>query len=568
MKFLNAFLGFVFFLCLSVGSAFAQSPENSENTVCELSERVNIDEQGDSLVSREEPTIEITQHFTEQFDRCLTVYPKEILYGDPVYLVWNDINVTDQIEPIKQYDFFDPASEISVSCDKIEPPTSLYEEDWSSCRLFPDLNDVFKEWTGGAPWHSENYWKSYRKRFVAGGQGCYQHSLALEFPPLEDWNKPFWRTVRGLMTADGVKCQVEIKYKGDIYNFDIVIKPRPAEEMDLLDRWFAETPSELLPCKEFDIPFGHKISCNGGYFSERYIECTPIELSNGSFPLCYFTRYGYRKPGDNNNPSRLTEWQELEKSLQPSTLRDEITFIVKELEYYNAEEGQPCKSALDSLVAWVRSQPEAQRLVFTDIVVDRFTNFFIDEKNRVLRDQFRQSEQNYSSFTNEDIRRRNNSFLANVEAYQNGATSTNGNASLNRVSFDGTEDDDNSIEKKSFDTKGLKLFLVNAFPPEQTANNFRQIGNYNKLLEEVKNDSEKTRRFSWRLRELAFQLDYMKVRDIEEPKIKEKFDKIYEEKFIERLKTEDPVRLQEYLKEYNRMPTKTTLDDVFTAADQ
>lgn len=241
---------------------------------------------------------------------------------------------------------------------------------------------------------------------VAVGRGEeYEYgTLAVEFPPLEDWGEPFWRGVRELLaTEERVELRMRVAFsrrlglggeptktfefphpetewtdsKG-VFEKKIVLTRRPEAETKRFDEWFAATPVELWPEREvglrsggageeaFKIPskFVQKTSENDVWGPKlRASGRSGVRLDNfgKTFDIWNFVRFGNRKPSDPNNPTTLSNWRELEAEFSPSTVKDEITLTCLQLEYYNAKDGEASDAALDRLVAWLDSLDPTQR---------------------------------------------------------------------------------------------------------------------------------------------------------------------------------------------------------------
>lgn len=202
----------------------------------------------------------------------------------------------------------------------------------------------------------------------------------LEFPPLQAWEHPFWKQVREKMAPDGIKCTLNVKiperyidnsvypyppgYRD--YSLDILLKPRPEKEMELLEKWYRDTPKQFFPpvCStqiddekwwyseemdEFEKTGYHR--CNGNL----------IELGGEKYNPWCFIRENARKPPAVTCPVTIEGWKELEESLVPSTMRDEITLVRLQLEYFSAPENEREKPLRD-IIRWLETLPEPQRM--------------------------------------------------------------------------------------------------------------------------------------------------------------------------------------------------------------
>lgn len=229
-------------------------------------------------------------------------------------------------------------------------------------------------------------------------------AFAVEFPPLEDWNAPFWRGVRKrLATEERVEVRARFRFErtlktassverketndlegfrsssvmlgmrstspqgvyGGVVEKKIVLKRRPNAEMKRLDAWFKATPSGMFPERNGD----------EGKASRTEPTQLPVrrkvEIAGKKYNPWLVVRYGNRKPADPNNPVTVDGWRKLEAEFSPSTLRDEITLTRLQLEYYNAATEAETNAALDRLTAWLAALPNPQRLALVASLTSR-----------------------------------------------------------------------------------------------------------------------------------------------------------------------------------------------------
>jgi hypothetical protein len=204
---------------------------------------------------------------------------------------------------------------------------------------------------------------------------------ALEFPPLDDWGAPFWQELIAKIPAEGTTCGLRVKCGSAEIERDILVKPRPAVEMALLKQWYDDTPETLFPKIEGD----RKIPYNGVYLEPS--GKSNIRIGGKEYDPWLFVRFGVRKPSDPNNPTTLEGWRELEASLIPSTMRDEVRLTRLQLEYYSAKKGGASEQAKAELVDWLESLPEVQQRRMTTSLVSKMHEFYdspLRDKNREL----------------------------------------------------------------------------------------------------------------------------------------------------------------------------------------
>ena len=82
-----------------------------------------------------------------------------------------------------------------------------------------------------------------------------------------------------------------------------------------------------------------------------------------------FLRHGNRKPGDPVCPKTWQGWKELEESLAPSTMRDEIRMTRILIQYCDTED----EAVLQELKDWFAGMNELQRTVMANNFGDRIS---------------------------------------------------------------------------------------------------------------------------------------------------------------------------------------------------
>ena len=215
-------------------------------------------------------------------------------------------------------------------------------------------------------------------------------SCSWEFPPLEDWNEPFWKELREKLPPEGASCQLRFsltttEIRDDLSTvdsshdvvLDLWVAPRSEKETQLLEGWLHSTPVDLLPNDVGDRKEPKKREGLQGNVDRKdkiseeildlRMEClqgseeSKIKIGENRWDPWLFIRTGNRKPSDPNNPTTLKGWRELENQLSPSTMRDEVRLTRLQLEYYSASSQKKREEAKKELVDWLRSLPQAQR---------------------------------------------------------------------------------------------------------------------------------------------------------------------------------------------------------------
>ena len=208
-----------------------------------------------------------------------------------------------------------------------------------------------------------------QEQILEPGAKDLSRSCSWEFPPLEDYNAPFWKELRKNLPVAGVSCQLRFSLtvtesRDDLSTvesthdvvLDLWVTPRSEQETQLLEGWLNSTPVGLLPNEVSD---RKEPKMNTGRLQGS--ADSKIKIGWSRWDPWLFIRIGNRKPSDPNNPTTLKGWRELENQLSPSTMRDEVRLTRLQLEYYSASSQKKREEAKKELVDWLRSLPQAQR---------------------------------------------------------------------------------------------------------------------------------------------------------------------------------------------------------------
>ena len=288
---------------------------------------------------------------------ALEIYPKEIYLGDVVYFTAYFENVSDKtINHCSDYaslpDFANyTGGGVKISCSQIEQDYLWLPEN-----------------TTGV-WYS----LVVGETDIRPGEKRLAGKEAVELPPLEDWNSPFWKEFRDKLTPEGIVCQFQVTQRYRIWpdkqgsvvlTQDVLIKPRPEEETVLLEEWLANTPKNVLP---------------GRYGPEKMSDVSSLDRNDLGFIVVDETKYdfrhfvrsaAFRKPFYPNAPSTLDGWRELESKFCDSSLRDDITFTRLLLEYFEAD-ADKTGEAKKELIDWLAALPEVQRSFFLTALLNQ-----------------------------------------------------------------------------------------------------------------------------------------------------------------------------------------------------
>ena len=165
------------------------------------------------------------------------VFPKEIYYGDTIYFASYIENLSDEaIIPI-----FLPA-QTRISGVRRSISSHFISETYS---WLPEYSTTMHDVDALSELQA-----LLEFQILPGEKRLSSKRLSsrhyFEFPPLEDWNAPFWKELREKMPPEGVICQFQMSHWRDSEQksvvLDILIKPRPENEMALLEKWYNNTP--------------------------------------------------------------------------------------------------------------------------------------------------------------------------------------------------------------------------------------------------------------------------------------------------------------------------------------
>ena len=280
------------------------------------------------------------------------VYPDEIYAGDSIYVVIKAKNLSDA--PVEYAAYILHYSLLIADCDGVEcqqrfkayqDNVKSYYDDIKKNKLIPILTPT-RMVAVGIPFKIEAH------------SAVAVDKRRFEIPYLNQWRSPYWRRTLQTLDPQGttVNLLLFIREYDELALIPIKIKPRPDHEMRLLDKWHTEmskqedflfVPEDLEwePSADKKISF---ISIHGNSFFPSRV---PIAYFNG--------RDGFYKPSSSNAPKTIQDWRDLESSLVPSTMRDEIRMTRLLLEYYDAS-GEKQDKKLEEIKSWLESLPAVQ----------------------------------------------------------------------------------------------------------------------------------------------------------------------------------------------------------------
>ena len=311
---------------------------------------------------------------SDRLKHTLEIYPKELLLGDVVYLASYDENTSN--ETLKDY-----------------PDLGAFSvEEHFVRRVKLSSSQLTNEYVWSPEGAERNHYEEFPERDLPPGEKRLSQAGAFEFPPLEDWEAPFWRELKEKLTPEGIVCQLQItccfyvqenedrdnEYRTKTVTLNIVVKPRPEKETRVLDKWRNYTPEKMFPLMEY-VGKLDGIMCGKKYVQPFHLTEEDMEsfllIDGQKYDPRHFIRTGFRKPSIPNNPTTLEGWRNLDVKMCESTMRDEVRLTRMLLEYYSADETKT-EQTKKELIDWLTSLPDPQRVVFLDFIVKEGVVYF------------------------------------------------------------------------------------------------------------------------------------------------------------------------------------------------
>ncbi len=337
-----------------------------------------VDEKFASLLSAND-SIKVIEFPSEimpeetQIRKYSEIYPAELHLGDPIYIVTYVENLSDH--------------DIKVWPNYLTPYNNVAYDRYS---VFSDGIDGDYFWITESPVPTSAY-RYHPPRWLKPGCKAIDSCAVLEFPPLEDWNKPFWTNLKEKMLANGeVSCTLRVNFTNakerTVQNEADVETPTestPRLDVDeslvrdvslkvmksstfFLDVWSQEIPEEFLP---EDFPQNQTCFYKSSRDIDAMMKIMPqIKIGNSYLYYDNVVRAAFRKPPTTKFPSTIEKWRQLE-SFFSGSLKDEFTYIRMALEYYDAQEGKESDIALQKLLSWMKNLPFPQLYVMAKLQV-------------------------------------------------------------------------------------------------------------------------------------------------------------------------------------------------------
>jgi NADH:ubiquinone oxidoreductase subunit len=209
------------------------------------------------------------------------------------------------------------------------------------------------------------------------------YTAAINVPSLEDLKEPFWEKNMKKLEAGNEKFTLGITFKAywDKNNSNnpvnialetpIVLKSRPEKEMALIQKWY-KSLDDFLKSNEFQ---------NFGIFRD---DRNNISVKKEKFRHWLFVRIVNFYPDISSIPATWQGWKDLEDSLTPSTMKDEIRLARIVIQFCDTEDA----AVLKELKEWFDGMHDVQRTVLATSLLHKASAGY-DKANRALLSPYR-----------------------------------------------------------------------------------------------------------------------------------------------------------------------------------
>ena len=301
------------------------------------------------------------------------VWPETIFWGDIIYFKCTRTNISNE----------------SVEITHARPRVAEMGYFFEGIRFRMDSDDM--ESYRYIPEHDSNGLKLIAPNFVKlYPSDSISFFTSLENPPLENLDDAFWRFARTKTAEEAFERTIVIIIPESFatpfvplsfattleqntsesfitITKKIVVQPRPENEMRLLEHWFELTPSPFVPPASRIPGSDGNLKWNSSEYYDfkkngfRKSGENYVFVKGEKYNPCLFIRERNRKPAATCCPKTWEGWKELEESLVPSTMRDEIRLTRMMIQYCDTED----PAVLDELTEWFSDMNEIQRAVMT-----------------------------------------------------------------------------------------------------------------------------------------------------------------------------------------------------------
>ena len=324
----------------------------------------------------------------EQVELKLSIFPKNVAIGDTCYVLITASNHSEKIVQVKSpvLTRYPHSGGVGVH-DMLRFGLSRNEKTWQGAfeKAFGQLDYSTDIYTVGGPtivipgdgrnyaflavpvqfpplecflWSKDNFWKETLNELKDNPDG-----LPFEF--WIDFMRPFFREqISSNAGSAGFRGEGFVGGEGGVRDprtrltDEVVVKFRNDKEMKLIDRWLRDTPEEFFPR-------------SGSYRNAEYVYKFRTDKVSGKLILGHspwmFMTMGNRYPADPNAPETWQRWKELEESITPSTMRDEIRLTRIMIQYCDTKDD----AVLKELKEWFDGMNDVQRTVMAKSLRDR-----------------------------------------------------------------------------------------------------------------------------------------------------------------------------------------------------
>ena len=286
----------------------------------------------------------VTQTTTEYPHPNLSMqcYPEQLMPGDSLYVLVEVENPHEQSIYIPDF-FWQSSHDIQLCLTDLDAQTVplLFEESAAIMRS-----------------------RALRLVEIKPGVSRIIGALSINVPALEDMHEPFFGKHFTELSVEGkvFTLNVDLMFYGTssrqgvpsgarTLSQNILLKPRQDKEKTMIEEWYKNTPKVLFP-----VLFGENATCKVPS-QDRISESKNINVKGEKHNQWHFIRLGNRYPADPNAPETWQGWKELEESIAPSTMRDEIHLTRILIQYCDTKDAE----VLEELEEWFAGMNEIQR---------------------------------------------------------------------------------------------------------------------------------------------------------------------------------------------------------------
>ena len=385
-------LTFLFLIMIHNDMNHATEPKNpdmpqseSQQFQIRILENLVVEETCGLYMSKDDIIAAFQKHENKPFMFHTKKYPEEVSFGDTVYVQVNGSNISDQ--------------PINVNFEI----TGLFPFLDTTRYCFYNQQDYSLKWDIAFPLNSLGYiddiLATSTKTIVPPQSNVPVLLLSLNVPMLDDLHEPFWDILVQKLAEEDQRLVFEIKkmsltsdngnVKHDLQKLGCVItvKPRPVFETHIIEALYLNMPDEMFPRYEESLFGIRKISENfyRKKLADRSLYIWPNQMvrkkSIDELNKKGFYSQDFWSTLPNVDTTTWQGWQEIEKSLTPSTMRDEIRLTRIIIQYCDTKD----QNILEELKEWFSGMNEIQRACMAKSILDRAKNCY----GTVLLDPYR-----------------------------------------------------------------------------------------------------------------------------------------------------------------------------------